>query len=50
MTHSHKSRLNKPSKTAIALVIFLPIDRKAILEILEDTKPDFKAWTRAAAF
>ena len=27
-----------------------PIDRKAILEILEDTKPDFKAWTRATAF
>ena len=27
-----------------------PIDRKAILEILKDTKPDFKAWTRATAF
>jgi hypothetical protein len=25
MTHSYKSRLHKPSKTAIALVIFLPL-------------------------
>ena len=25
MTHSHKSRFHKPSKTAIALVIFLPL-------------------------
>ena len=25
-------------------------DRKAILEILEATKPDFKAWTRSTAF